>query len=89
MNNQTPFTFSSAAALGGLAFGGLRLRAHCFSRQVLRAIQVFLAYHRHAQWLSSSLFHSIHPLQTRSFHTAWSNPAVKLTRHRRADYFVR
>ena len=89
MNIQTPFTFSSAAALGVWAFGGLRLLALCLDGQVLRGFLVFLASRLHTQRLSSSLFHSVRPPQTRPFHTAWSNPAVKLTRQWRAAYFVR
>ena len=89
MNIQTPYTFSSAAALGGWAFGRLRLLALCLGGQVLGDLQVFLASRRHTQRLNSSLFHSVRPPQTRPFHTAWSNPAIKLPRQRRTAYFVR
>ena len=89
MNNQTPFSFASTAALGFGLFGGLRLRALCFREPVSRRFQVFLASSPYSICASGSLFRSVRLLQTRPFLTTWSNPAVKLTRQRRAAYFVR
>ena len=75
------FSFSSVYSLGFLPCAGLRLG-------VLRQFQAFLAVTVRPHSASSSVFHSIRRLAGVVFHPA-ANPAVKLTRQRRAAYFVR
>ena len=62
-------------------FAGLRLLAGS-------VFKAFLAVTVRPHSASSSAFHSIHRLAGVVFHPA-ANPAVKLTRQRRAAYFVR
>ena len=80
MNIQTPFTLASVYPLGVWRSLGLRLRG-------LRQFQAFLAVTVRPHSASSSVFHSIRRLAGVVFHPA-ANPAVKLTRQRRAAYLV-
>ena len=84
MNIQTLFTFSSAAVLGGVAFGGLRLLA-------ARQFQGFVNTARIAPPPWRCAFSRVTPVVRLRFllRVAGSNPAVKLTRQCRAAYFYR
>ena len=88
MHIHTPLTFSSAAALGVLAFRRIRLLV-VRQFQAFEAVGMNIARTAPVPWLSA--FSRVAPVVSLRFSllVSGSNPAVKLTRQRRAAYFVR